>query len=75
MPVKSKGSTVIFFPIRHRGDPDPRRYALAAIGFKWRQGAWRRGRVVLRDETIDVMAEKVWQQKLRGWTTRRPQRR
>jgi hypothetical protein len=66
---------VLQFPIRHRGDPDPRRYALASIGFQWRQGAWRRGRVVLRDETIDTLAEKAWQQKLRGWTRRRPQRR
>jgi len=64
---------VLQFPIHHRGDPDPRRYALVTIGFQWHQGAWRRGRVVLRDEIIDTMDEKTWLQKLRGWTTRRPQ--
>ena len=67
--------TVLKFPKPHRGDPDARRSALASIGFQWRRGAWRRGRVVLRDETIDEMDEKNWLQKLRGWTTQRPQRR
>jgi hypothetical protein len=66
---------LLFFPRPHRGDPDPRRFALAAIGFQWRQGAWRRGRVVVFDEVIDTMAEKIWTQRLRRWTTRRPQRR
>jgi hypothetical protein len=66
---------ILPFPRPHRGDPDPRRLALACIGFQWRQGAWRRGRVVVCDESIDAMAEKVWTQHLRRWTTRRPRRR
>jgi hypothetical protein len=39
----------------HRGDPEPRRMALAAIGFQWRAGLWRRGRVVRSDADIDAM--------------------
>jgi integrase len=28
---------------RHTGDPEPRRFALVTIVFRWREGAWRRG--------------------------------
>jgi hypothetical protein len=31
---------IIPFPRRHKGDPEPRRFALTAIGFRWREGAW-----------------------------------
>jgi hypothetical protein len=65
---------IIHFPMPHRGDPDQRRFALASIGFRWRHGAWRRGRVVLTDANIDSMDEKIWEQKLRRWARRRPQR-
>ena len=51
--------TVLRFPKPHRGAPEPRRYVFATIGFQWRQGAWRRDRAVLRDETIDIMDEKT----------------
>ena len=66
---------VIMFPHPHRGDPPPRQYALALIGFCWREHAWRRGRVVLSDDAIDTLDERAWQQCLRRWTARRPQRR
>jgi hypothetical protein len=66
---------ILIFPIRHRGDPDPRRTALAGIGFRWDGVYWRRGRIRLSDEAIDAMDECLWQQRLRRWTTRRPQRR
>jgi hypothetical protein len=66
---------VIVFPVRHKGDPEPRRVALVTIGFRWREGAWRRGRVVLSDADIDTMATKVWAQSLRRWTRRRPRAR
>jgi hypothetical protein len=46
---------ILPFPVPHRGDPDPRRMALASIGFQWRAGLWRRGRVVLSDADIDAM--------------------
>jgi hypothetical protein len=26
---------ILPFPVPHRGDPDPRRMALASIGFRW----------------------------------------
>jgi hypothetical protein len=68
-------ANVIVFPVRHRGDPDPRRLALAAIGFHWRGGLWRRGRVVLTDADLDAMAAPVWERCLRRWTTRRPRAR
>ena len=29
------------FPDPHRGDPDPRREALAHIDFRWTGGVWR----------------------------------
>jgi hypothetical protein len=63
---------VIPFPLPHRGDPDPRRMALASIGFHWRAGMWSRGRVVLFDAEIDAMDAHTWAQCLRRWTTRRP---
>jgi hypothetical protein len=63
---------VIVFPIRHTGDPEPRRVALVTIGFRWREGAWRRGGVVLSDAAIDAMAAPVWKQALRRWTRWRP---
>jgi hypothetical protein len=63
---------IIPFPRRHKGEPEPRRFALVTIGFRWREGAWRRGRVVVTDADIDAMAAKVWEQSLRRWTTRRP---
>jgi hypothetical protein len=66
---------VIVFPIRHKGDPEPRRFALVTIGFRWREEAWRRGRVALTDAEIDTMAAPVWEQSLRRWTTRRPRAR
>jgi hypothetical protein len=49
--------------------------ALAAIGFQWRGGQWRRSRVILTDAEIDQMAPKHWAQCLRRWTTRRPRTR
>ena len=48
------------FPLSHQGDPDPRRMALASIGFQWRAGMWPRGRVVLSDADIDAMEARVW---------------
>jgi hypothetical protein len=66
---------IIRFPRRHKGDPEPRRFALAALGFHWRGGLWRRGRVVLADADIDAMAAPVWEQSLRRWTRRRPRAR
>jgi hypothetical protein len=62
---------IIPFPQPHRGDPHPRREALAQIGFHWMAGAWRRGRVVLTDDAIDQMDERTWAQRLRSWTRRR----
>ena len=66
----TRAHNVLPFPVRHRGEPEPRRLVLASIGFQWRQGAWRRGRVVLTDEVIDEMDERTWQQRLRRWTRR-----
>jgi hypothetical protein len=63
---------ILPFPLSHRGDPDPRRMALAAIGFQWQAGMWRRGRVVLSDADIDAMEARTWVQCLRRWTKRRP---
>jgi hypothetical protein len=68
-------TTIIPFAHPHRGDPDPRRAALASIGFRWMGGAWRPGRAVLTDEEIDAMDEPTWAHGLRRWTRRRPQRR
>jgi hypothetical protein len=69
------GANVIVFPVRHKGDPEPRRVALVTIGFRWRGGAWRRGRVALTDAEIDAMAAPVWERSLRRWTRRRPRAR
>jgi hypothetical protein len=69
------GANVIVFPARHKGDPEPRRFALVTIGFRWRKGAWRRGRVVVTDTAIDAMVAPVWEQALRRWTRRRPRAR
>jgi hypothetical protein len=66
---------ILPFPLPHQGDPDPRRMALASIGFQWREGMWRRGRVVLFDADIDTMEARTWDQCLRRWTTRRPRTR
>jgi hypothetical protein len=63
---------ILHFPVSHQGDPDPRRMALASIGFQWREGMWRRGRVVLSDADIDTMEARTWAQCLRRWTRRRP---
>jgi hypothetical protein len=63
---------VMVFPVRHRGDPEPRRVALVTIGFRWREGVWRRGRVVVSDAAIDAMAAPAWERCLRRWTRRRP---
>jgi hypothetical protein len=30
--------SIIFFPLLHRGDPEPRRMTLASLGFQWRTG-------------------------------------
>jgi hypothetical protein len=68
-------TNMIPFTRRHRGDPEPRRVALVTIGFRWRGGAWRRGRVVLTDAEIDAMAAPVWERCLRRWTRRRPRAR
>jgi hypothetical protein len=65
-------ANIIVFPVRHRGDPEPRRFALVTIGFRWRGGVWRRGRVVLTDADIDAMEARTWEQSLRRWTRRRP---
>jgi hypothetical protein len=66
---------ILPFPVPHRWDPDPRRIALAAIGFQWRAGMWRRGRAVLSDAEIDAMEARRWTQCLRRWTRRRPRAR
>ena len=66
---------ILPFPVPHRGDPEPRRTALASIGFHWSGDVWRRGRVALSDGDIDAMDERAWQQRLKRWTTRRPKRR
>ncbi len=29
---------ILPFPVPHQGDPEPRRMALASIGFQWREG-------------------------------------
>lgn len=63
---------IVPFPLPHQGDPEPRRMALAAIGFRWGAGMWRRGRIVLSDSDIDTMSPRVWEQSLRRWTKRRP---
>ncbi len=55
---------IILFPLPHRGDPEPRRMALASIGFHWRAGMWRCGRVVLSDVDIDAMDLRTWEQRL-----------
>jgi hypothetical protein len=68
-------TNIIPFPRPYRGDPDPRREALAGIGFRWTGGAWRRGRVVLTDDAIDQMDARTWVSSLRRWTRRRPQQR
>jgi hypothetical protein len=65
---------IIPFPRPHRGDPNPRRFALASIGFQYQQSVWRRGRVALTDDAIDQMDEWTWAQCLRRWTRRRPKR-
>lgn len=69
------GDNILRFPLPHRGDPDPRRMALAAIGFQWRAEMWRRGRVVLSDADIDVMEARTRAQCLKRWTRRRPRAR
>ena len=46
---------IIPFRRSHHGDTEPRRMALASIGFQWRAGMWHRGRVVLSDAGIDAM--------------------
>jgi hypothetical protein len=51
---------ILLFPVPHRGDPDPRRMALASIGFQWCAGMWCRGRVVLSDADIDAMDARTW---------------
>jgi hypothetical protein len=66
---------ILRFPLPHRGDPDPRRMALAVIGFQWRAEMWRRGRVVLSDADIDAMEARTWAQWLKRWTRRRPRAR
>jgi hypothetical protein len=63
---------ILPFPVPHRGKPDPRRMALASIGFQWRGGQGRRGRVLITAAEIDQMDPKCWAQCLRRWTTRRP---
>jgi hypothetical protein len=63
---------IILFRLLHRGDPEPRRTARASIGFQWRTGMWRRGRVVRIDADIDAMDARTWAQCLRRRTTRRP---
>ncbi len=66
---------ILPFPRPHRGDPEPRRMALAAIGFHWSGGQWQRGRVILTDADIDQMEPKRWARCLRRWTTHRPRAR
>jgi hypothetical protein len=73
--MHEQAPNIIPFPHPHRGDPDPRRDALAQIGFRWTAGAWRRGRVEVTDDAIDAMDERTWASSLRCWTRRRPQRR
>jgi hypothetical protein len=59
---------ILPFPIPHRGDPEPHRMALAALGFQWRAGLWRRGRVVLSDAEIDAMEARRGARCLQRWT-------
>jgi hypothetical protein len=66
---------IVPFPLPHRGDPDPRRMALASIGFQWNTGMWSRGRVALSDADTDAMEAQTWARCLRRWTTRRPRKR
>jgi hypothetical protein len=73
--MDNQATNIIPFPQPHRGDPNPRREALAQIGFRWTADAWRRGRVVLTDDAIDAMDARTWAQCLQRWTRRRPQRR
>ncbi len=73
--MSARVTNLIPFRHLHRGDPDPRREALAQIGFRWMASAWRRGWVVLTDDAIDAMDADTWAQGLRRWTRRRPQRR
>jgi hypothetical protein len=73
--LRKQATNIIPFPHPHRGDPEPRREALAGIGFRWARSVWGRGRVVLTDEAIDAMDEGTWASSLRRWTRRRPQRR
>jgi hypothetical protein len=61
---------ILPFPFPYRGDLDPRRMALASIGFQWCAGLWRRGRVALSDADIDAMEAWTWAHCLRRWTTR-----
>ena len=70
----NQAMNIIPFPHPHRGDPDPRRAALASIAFRWTGSAWRRGRMVLTDDAIDAVDERTWAHSLRRWTRRRPQR-
>jgi hypothetical protein len=72
--MSDQRTNIILFPHPHRGDPEPWRFALASIGFQYRQGLWRRGRVALTDEVIDRMDERTWTHCVRRWTRRRPQR-
>jgi hypothetical protein len=60
---------ILPFPLPHRGDPDSRRMALASIGFHWRAGMWRHGRVVLSDADLDAMDPRGWEQSLRRWAS------
>ena len=52
---------ILPFPRRHRGDPPPRQFTLARLGFRWREGLWRRGTLTLSDEAVDSMQEQTWQ--------------
>jgi hypothetical protein len=72
--MSNQTTNIIPFPQSHRGDPDPRRFALASIGFQYQQNSWRRGRVVLSDDTIDQMDARTWAHCVRRWTRRRPKR-
>ena len=72
--MSDQTTNILPFPHPHRGDPEPRRFALASVGFRYRQGLWRRGRVALTDDVIDRMDAQAWARCLRRWTRRRPQR-
>lgn len=52
-----------------------RRFELARSGFHYdiRRGQWRRGRLALSDEQVDM--RRAWQRSVQGWMRTKPPRR